>query len=236
METSDREDLLVARTDGTEYRRLTNDTFRNRAPVWTPDGAALIFYSNRGGDYGIWTIKTDGSGAERLISGYVFNIPTLAPDGRQIAAASTTRAEWRIFTRSESGFSAGPLRKEPGAETNFTPTSWSDDGLRLAGVVRRADGFATAIAVSEIASETFTLLPAPGSFCPVWLPDGRRLIYRDGAGVWLGEPATGRRKQLISVGGYFTGRSLGIARDGTWITYTDTGTDGKVWLAIMKQP
>jgi TolB protein len=50
METGAREDLFVARTDGSEYRRLPDDEFRDRAPVWAPDGGRLAFYSDCGGD------------------------------------------------------------------------------------------------------------------------------------------------------------------------------------------
>ena len=32
------EDLFVARVDGTQYRRLTDDEFRDRGPAWAPDG------------------------------------------------------------------------------------------------------------------------------------------------------------------------------------------------------
>ena len=43
------EDLFVARVDGTQYRRLTDDAFRDRGPAWAPDGARLAFYSDRSG-------------------------------------------------------------------------------------------------------------------------------------------------------------------------------------------
>src|SRR5262249_37362945 len=45
METGETESILVARTDGSEYRRLTDDHFRNRSPQWSPDGKLLAFYS-----------------------------------------------------------------------------------------------------------------------------------------------------------------------------------------------
>ena len=38
METGAQEDLFVARIDGTQYRRLTDDEFRDRAPTWSHDG------------------------------------------------------------------------------------------------------------------------------------------------------------------------------------------------------
>jgi len=41
------EDLFVAHTGGTQYRRLTDDAFRDRGPAWAPDGTRITFYSDR---------------------------------------------------------------------------------------------------------------------------------------------------------------------------------------------
>src|SRR5262249_30999700 len=51
-----REVLFVIGSDGTAPRRLVDDEFRNRWPRWSPDGSRIAFYSNRSGNYEIWTI------------------------------------------------------------------------------------------------------------------------------------------------------------------------------------
>jgi hypothetical protein len=66
---------------------------------------------------------------------------------------------------------------------------------------------------------------------PVWLPDGRRLLVRDDRGVSIVRVDTGERKLLIPVRGYAIGRSVGVTHDGKWITYTETGTEGDIWMA-----
>ena len=70
---------------------------------------------------------------------------------------------------------------------------------------------------------------------PVWLPDSERILMRNGRGIWVVNPATQARKLLVPVGGYVTGRSLGVSADGRSITYTETGTEGEIWLATMKK-
>src|SRR5262249_57758822 len=84
-ESSAQEDLLVARTDGSQYRRLTDDRFRDRGVTWSSDGQRIAFYSDRSGAYEVWTIHPDGSGLERLTSLSAANFPPWAPDGTRLA-------------------------------------------------------------------------------------------------------------------------------------------------------
>ena len=86
MESGEQEDLLVARVDGSEYRRLTDDAFRDRSPVWSPDGQTLAFYSDRTGRYEIWMIRPDGSGLRQLTdSKGQMNFPAFSPNGKQLS-------------------------------------------------------------------------------------------------------------------------------------------------------
>ena len=59
-------DLFLMGIDGTDLRRVTHDEFSDRWPRFTPDGAWISFFSNRGGEYELWTIRPDGSALEKL--------------------------------------------------------------------------------------------------------------------------------------------------------------------------
>ena len=54
------------RTDGTGFRKLTDDPHRDREPKWSPDGKTIAFHSDRSGTFQIWTINADGSGLRQL--------------------------------------------------------------------------------------------------------------------------------------------------------------------------
>ena len=42
------------------------------------------------------------------------------------------------------------------------------------------------------------------------------------------------RKMLTHVRGYHIGKSLSVAADNTWYSYKETGTEGDVWIAIVR--
>ncbi len=60
------EDIFVGPPAGT-MRRITDDAPRDRGAVFTPDGRSLIFYSNREGKWGAWTIGVDGGGLRKIV-------------------------------------------------------------------------------------------------------------------------------------------------------------------------
>jgi Tol biopolymer transport system component len=238
METGGQEDLFVARTDGREYRRLTDDVARDRAPAWSPDGRRLAFYSDRSGGYQLWTIRPDGSGLEQIADVPGTNFPVWSPDGARIAFSGVTARG--LFIVDSAGKATKPAGAEPAMETGnqFWPYSWSRDGASLAGVAIRPDGVIAHLVVYATASRTYSIVPdSSGSNwqVPVWLPDGRRLIVREDRGVAIVRVDTGERTLLIPVRGYAIGRSVGVTRDGKWITYTETATEGDIWMGSFNR-
>jgi Tol biopolymer transport system component len=43
------EDILLVRTDSTGLRQLTDDSYKDRGPRWSPDGKRIAFFSDRSG-------------------------------------------------------------------------------------------------------------------------------------------------------------------------------------------
>ena len=117
--TSGREDLFVVRADGTGFRQLTDDAFRDRGVTWSPDGRRLAFYSNREDDYQAFTVRPDGSELKRVTAlpgGLTF--PSWSPDGAEIAScAGLDEQAWRIDLRQPVGEAAArrlpPIDDDP---------------------------------------------------------------------------------------------------------------------------
>jgi Tol biopolymer transport system component/serine/threonine protein kinase len=81
------ENLWVANSDGSNRRRLTSDSFRNRSPQWSPRGDRILFYSDRSGHYDEWLINAAGSGLRALTAApqdLRMQDGAWSPDGRRI--------------------------------------------------------------------------------------------------------------------------------------------------------
>lgn len=59
--------LWLTSVDGTQVRALTHGDQSDSAPRWSPDGAAILFSSNRGEKSGLWRLPREGGEAEPLI-------------------------------------------------------------------------------------------------------------------------------------------------------------------------
>jgi Tol biopolymer transport system component len=233
-----REDLVVVRLDGSQYRRLTDDEFRDRGPKWTPDGQRIGFYSDRGGAYEIWTIRPDGSGLAPLTraSKSSMNFPVWSPDGRQFAT-SAIPGDWLLFDLDPATDSVKEVPVPRMEHEKLWPQSWSPDGKRLAGPLVGEDGAVGGIGLFSFVTKSYQVKRLGSNVqwvTPVWLRDSRRLLVRDQKGISVVEPGSWRWKRLLDVGGYMIGESVSISRDDRLITYTETANEGDIWLVSLR--
>jgi TolB protein len=144
-------DIFAADSDGSHRVRLTHNRGYDAEGTLSPDGATIVFTSQRHGDLDIYTMKTNGSRLRRLTHtlGYDGG-PIYSPDGRLIAyrafhpATAADSAEYRTL------LAQGVVR----------PT-------RMDLWIMNADG---------TNQHQITHL-AGASFAPAFTPDGRRLIF-----------------------------------------------------------
>jgi len=233
-----REDLFVARIDGSQYRRLTDDAFRDRGPGWSPDGSRIAFYSDRSGSYELWAIRPDGSGLVQLTTGTgTAGFPVWSPDGKTIAFGFD---KWLLVDPAATSPTTPAAQRAISPTEQFLPASWASNGARIAGQIVGPDGWFASVALYTVASKQYARVPgdiarASGWISPAWLADGRRLLVRRRDGVAIVDADTGEGRMLFAVGGDIVGRTIGVSRDNRWITYIETATEGDVWIATLKQ-
>jgi len=79
-------DIFVAEADGRDPVRLTTEPGLDISPIWTPDGAHIVFVSTRSGTRQIYAMRADGRDVRQLTSlpggG---EEPAVSPDGKSVA-------------------------------------------------------------------------------------------------------------------------------------------------------
>jgi len=202
-------------------------------PVWSPDGAELVFMSDRTLDWELYTMHLDGSGLTRLTShlgwdGYA----SLSGDGGAIAYDRRDDA-FVIVVRdlasgreqllvSEEGF-AGSARWLPG-DRELVFVSSRDGNRNIVRIQRDGSGRRNVTDTPEDEHD-----PAPS-------PDGRRLLMAvnlgdRGSALDLMELDGGVRTRLVTSSGYLYGTAW--SPDGRWITF-NTDEDGDQEIFRMR--
>ena len=94
-------DVWVMSADGSDLKRLTDARGWDGSPVFSADGAALVFYSERRGSAKIWRMGADGSDPQQVSDGGKAVSPCLA-GGRAVWSEQNGR-RWRCrATRAAS--------------------------------------------------------------------------------------------------------------------------------------
>jgi Tol biopolymer transport system component len=224
-----REDLFVVRFDGSDYRQLTDDAFRDRGPKWSPDGKRILFYSDRSGRYESWAIRPDGSGLEQLTktTGPSRWDSEWSPDGKHIAMTDGVRTYIEDLTKPLAERTAEPLPLLEGRHA-LLPRAWSPDGTQLAGDLDFYSSAASVTLVYSFASRAYRALPE-GRGTPAWLSDSRRLLVARKDRIVLLDTVTGRATPVLDV----AAQQPALSRDGHWLSYIEPHAESDVWMATL---
>ncbi|MEP6621393.1 MAG: DPP IV N-terminal domain-containing protein [bacterium] len=173
------------------YEQVTTGGAKSGWPMWSADGAALYFMSDRSGNENLWTRAAKGGDATQLTKFTDGRLlwPSISNDGQAIVFERDF-AVWSYDVGTKQshkvaialrGAPSGPAVEHLTLTNGFQQLALSPDARKVAYVVRGEVFASSAKDGGEAARVTMT----PGSEEQLaWAPDSRRLAYasdRDGA-------------------------------------------------------
>ncbi|HEY3395740.1 MAG TPA: hypothetical protein VGK58_23765 [Lacipirellulaceae bacterium] len=173
-------EIFVADANGTNVKQLTKNDFHDGSPSWTPDGARIVFDSDRSGRRSqVHVMDADGANVQQLTREPIAaEMPKLAPDGRlaylrlREERCKLCLMDLIVRDRAESK----TIVKNPQWYSDY---AWSPDGKliaygKLGGVVfhELATGKEREIQFQRDINRD---LYHHGAFNLAWRPDGRAI-------------------------------------------------------------
>ncbi len=225
--TGPQEDLFVMHSDGTDLRKLTTGTTKNRVPRWSSDGALIAFYSDRGGSFQGWTIKPDGSDLKLISDASPLFNPVWSPDGKHLACNVGAHHDLSLIDLTLPMAQRRPVplaaRTQP-----FYGFSWSRDGERLLGVTDQDPG----VFVYSFAARRYDRLTHGLAQSASWLHDGS-VLYLAGGKLMVVDSRKLTSREVYAPEPNWELRGACASPDGRAIYAIRSTQEGDIWLGTF---
>lgn len=173
-------------SSNTTYTRVVPIGAKALWPMWSADGRALFYVSDRSGAENIWraTVGSDADGGRAITTFKDGRVlwPSISKDGKTIAFERDF-AIWTLDTASGQSKAVQMTRRGAPASTGvehqtltsrFSDLALSPDGKKLA-FAARGDLFATSAKDGGAAARVTSSATIDSN--PVWTPDSRKVVY-----------------------------------------------------------
>ena len=178
--------------------KLTDNTWNDEYPRWSPDGKKIAFMANPEEGYEVFIMNRDGTEITQLTkdagSRIGFSGLSWYPDGQKIAFSVEKKkgflrnyTTWVIDVATKKLEKLAPQHQDEWATPNFSPT-----GNSLGLTAKKTIGWD--VAVYDFETEKLTFLTEGGKACrPQFSKDGQKIAYvssaADGKGdIWVMNP------------------------------------------------
>ena len=138
----------------------------------------IAFASNRGGNWDIYVMNTDGSNVQRLTNHPDYDSePSWSPDGTKIAFTSDRDGSNDIYVMNADGSNLVNLSQTTG-DINESEPAWSPDGSKIAFRGNREVNPDDIFVMNSDGSNPINLTQKPGrDTYPAWSPDGTKIAF-----------------------------------------------------------
>jgi hypothetical protein len=227
-----REDLLLVSTADGAQRQLTDDSALDRVPRWSADGRQIVFYSDRGGaGYEAWAWRADDGTLEPLTAAAKgVAEPIVAPDGSLLVCGLGFSGPFLIDLRQPlAERTPRPLSMAGGGGTPaFGVTSWSPNGLRLAGFDKNGR-----IVLYSFTTHHLEVLPERGTNL-TWLRDGRTLLFLRDDAVWAFDTAARQPRHVLDPPPHARFTWLAVSPDETTLYLVQATEEADIGMLTLK--
>jgi Tol biopolymer transport system component len=174
-------DIQVMRRDGIGRRTLVPSPDRETDPQWSPDGTRISYVRLAEADVEdwrkswIWTVRSDGTGARRLVLG---SNARWSPDGKRLVfSAPTAQSDGDLFVINADGTGLRRLLATP--RRVEWPTDWSPNGKKILFTRSIFGADSTDVYVMNAdGTNVRRLTHVRGEDVGgTWSPDGTRIIF-----------------------------------------------------------
>jgi Tol biopolymer transport system component len=143
----------------------------------------IAFFSDRDGNYEIYSMNADGSGQTNLTNNAAADEFTKwSSDGTKIAFASDRDGNAEVYSMNADG--SGQTRLTNNAAFDLFPV-WSPDGSRIAFSTTRDGNYEVYSMNADGSGQTRLTNNAAIDFAPDWSPDGTKIAFTS---IWGGNP------------------------------------------------
>ena len=202
--------------DGSDLKRLSNNTNYDDMPAWSPDGKKIAFVSDRHGSPEIYVMNADGARARRLTedAGPDNALPAWSPDGSRIAYSSERDGNREIYVMDADGSNPINLTNDPGYDSS---PAWSPDGQRILFNSRRDGNLEIYVMDADGSNQVRLTRNATSDGFPAWSPDGSRIAFSSSR---TGRPAV----YVMDADGSNPVQLTGDAFNDYWPSWSPDGT------------